>query len=143
MEVMTSVADVQRFVAAWFSALDRHVPYAELRAHVAEDPILFSFPEETVTTHDGLSAWYDRVTGCFFDEEHRIDEASVTFDGDTARVHVVVNWVTRVWCAPDATSSRLEYVADQDWEITLGDRPRLRSCVVNRLVPQGNTPELR
>ena len=142
MGVMTGVADVQRFVAAWFTALDRHVPYAELREHVAEDPIHFAFPEETVTSHDGLAAWYDKVTCCFFDEQHRVELTEVSLAGDIARVHVVVNWVTRVWCAPDATSSRLEYTSDQDWAIELGDRPRLRSYVVNTLAPQGDTPEL-
>jgi hypothetical protein len=142
MAAMTGVADVERFVADWFAALDRHVPYAELRTHVAEEPIHFAFPEESVTDHEGLAAWYDKVTCCFFDEQHRVRQASVTFDGDLARVHVVVNWVTRVWCAPDATSRRLEYESDQDWEIELGDRPRLRSYVVNSLVPQADTPEL-
>jgi hypothetical protein len=139
---MTSVAEVQRFVADWFSALDRHVPYAELRDLVAEGPINFVFPEETVTTHDGLAAWYDKVTCCFFDEQHRIEDVAVTFDGGIARVHVVVNWVTRVWCAPDATSQRLEYKSDQDWEIEPGDRWRVRAYVVNSLAPQGDTPEL-
>ena len=139
---MTSVAKVQRFVADWYSALDQHVPYTEVREFVADDPIRFVFPEETVTTHDGLAAWYDKVICCFFDESHRIDRVSVAFDGDLARVHVVVNWVTRVWQAPDPISRRLEYVSDQDWEIELGEQWRLRAYVVNSLTPQGDTPEL-
>ena len=139
---MTSVAEVKRFVAEWYGALDRHVPYAELRDLVAEDPIHFEFPEETVTDHDGLAAWYDKVTCCFFDEHHRVEDVAVTFDGGLARVRVVVNWDTRVWQAPDPVSRRLEYVADQEWVLELSDRWRLREYVVNSLAPQGDTPEL-
>lgn len=139
---MTSVAKVQRFVADWFGALDRHVPYEQVRDFVADDPIRFVFPEETVTTHDGLAAWYDKVTCCFFDEHHRVEDVAVAFDGDLARVHVVVNWVTRVWQPPAPISQRLEYRSDQDWEIELGEQWRLRAYVVNSLAPQGDTPEL-
>jgi hypothetical protein len=138
-----TVAQVQRFVADWYSALDRHVPFTQVREYLVPGEVRFAFPETTVTTHEGLKGWYDTVTNRFFDEAHRVDLAEVEFDGDIARVHVVVNWATSVWDAPAATSQRLEYESDQDWEVSVADgRPRLRTYVVNSLTPQGDTPEL-
>jgi len=139
-----TVEQIQQFVADWYAALDRHVPYAEVVRYLDEDGIRFVFPETAVTTVDGLKQWYDTVTNRFFDEAHRVDLADVRFDGDVADVHVVVNWKTSVWNPPEPTSDRLEYESDQSWQVSVGPdgRPRIRTYVVNNLVPQGDTPEL-
>jgi hypothetical protein len=138
-----TVDQVQQFVAEWYTALDRHVPFEDLTQYL-DDEIRFVFPESTATTLDGLRQWYDAVTNRFFDEAHRVDLADVLFNGDVADVHVVVNWKTRVWDPPEPDSSLLEYESDQDWVVVIGAdrRPRIRSYVVNNLIPQGDTPEL-
>ncbi|MBO2448753.1 hypothetical protein J4573_16745 [Actinomadura barringtoniae] len=145
----TTVEQIQQFVADWYVALDRHVPYAEVVRYLDEDGIRFVFPETTVSTVDGLKQWYDTVTNRFFDEAHRVDRADVRFAGDVtgeaaADVHVVVNWQTSVWNPPEPRSARLEYESDQSWQVSIGadGRPRIRSYTVNNLVPQGDTPEL-
>jgi hypothetical protein len=140
----TTVRDIQRFVSDWYVALDRHVPFEEVEQYLVDGEIRFVFPESTVTTHDGLFGWYDTVTRKFFDEAHRVDLADVQLNGDGAQVHVVVNWRTRVWDPPAATSRTLEYEADQDWGIVIGPdgRPRLHTYVVNDLIPRGDTPPL-
>jgi hypothetical protein len=140
----SSTGEIQRFVGDWYAALDRHAPFEEVEKFLADGAIRFVFPESTVTTHDGLRGWYDTVTRKFFDEAHRVDVADVRPNGGATKVHVSVNWVTRVWTPPEPTSQILEYQADQDWEVEIGadGRPRLRTYVVTGLEPQGDTPAL-
>lgn len=137
------VQEVRQFVSDWYVALDRHVSWEEVRQYL-HDEIRFVFPETTVTDYAGLLSWYETVTRRFFDEAHRVDVADVTLDGDSANVHVVVNWRTRVWDPPNAGSSVLEYEADQDWVVGVRSDGRLgiRTYVVKDLVPQGDTPPL-
>jgi len=138
----TAVQGVERFVADWYAALDKHVPFDEVADYLA-DQVRFVFPEVTVDTVDGLRDWYERVTRTFFDEAHRVDVTEVSDGGpDTYAVHVVVNWTTRVWDAPAPTSSVLSYDADQSWIVVRGSDGRLglRDYVVNGLTPVGDTP---
>jgi hypothetical protein len=139
-----SVRELQQFVSDWYTALDRHESFEKLTAYLDDERIRFVFPEVTVSTVPGLRNWYEGVTRRFFDEIHRVDVADVEFDGDRVKVHVVVNWTTRVWNPPAARSQVLSYDADQGWELTIDreGRPRLRDYVVNKLTPVGDTPEL-
>jgi hypothetical protein len=142
-QTAVGVEEIQRYVADWYVALDRHVPFEKVTEYLAGDEIRFVFPETTVTDLKGLSGWYDTVTGRFFDEAHRVEVADVEIDGDNARVHVVVNWQTSVWNPPQPDSQRLEFEADQSWELDLSTgRPLLKTYVVNSFVPLGDTPEL-
>jgi hypothetical protein len=137
------VQDVKQFVTDWYVALDRHVSWEEVRPYL-HDEVEFVFPEVTVRDYSGLLSWYETVTRKFFDEAHRVDVADVTLDGDSARVHVVVNWRTRVWDAPNASSTVLEYDADQDWVVGMRSDGRLgiKTYVVKGLTPRGDTPPL-
>ena len=134
--------EIQQFVADWYAALDRHVPFEEVERYLDPTSVRFVFPEVTVAERDGLRDWYERVTRTFFDEVHRLDVADVDLQGDHARVHVVVNWTTRIWNPPEAKSKILSYDADQEWIVVPGPdgRPALRDYVVNGLTPVGDTP---
>ncbi len=135
---------IKKFVSDWYTALDRHVPFEEIEGFLADDPVRFVFPEATITSKAGLREWYETVTSKFFDEAHHVHLVHAQHDGDRLRVHVVVNWSTRVWTPPEPVSQPLEYEADQDWELTIGPdgRPRLAVYIVNALDPQGDTPDL-
>lgn len=140
-----NVQEIKKLVTDWYVALDRHVSWEEVRTFLHDD-VRFVFPETTVTDYAGLLSWYEVVTRKFFDEAHRVDVADVTpnDDGDSVDVHVVVNWRARVWDPPNATSTTLEYEADQDWVVAVraDGRPGIRSYVVKDLTPQGDTPPL-
>ncbi|HEX5400919.1 MAG TPA: hypothetical protein VFX16_01310 [Pseudonocardiaceae bacterium] len=139
-----SVRELQQFVSDWYATLDRHEPFEKIADHLDEQQLRFVFPEVTVSTVAGLRDWYEGVVRRFFDEIHRVDVADVDFEGDRVKIHVVVNWTTRVWDPPAAKSQILSYDADQSWEVVIDSsgRPRLRDYVVNGLAPVGDTPEL-
>jgi ketosteroid isomerase-like protein len=139
----TQAREVQQFVADWYAALDRHVPFAEVAEYLDGERVRFVFPEVVVDSVEGLRQWYERVTRTFFDEAHRVDVADVTADGDGGfAVHVVVNWTTRVWEPPAPASSVLSYDADQSWLVVRRPDGRLglRDYVVDGLQPVGDTP---
>lgn len=142
-QTSVGTGEIERFVADWYRALDRHVPFEDVEAFL-DDEIRFEFPETTVTTYEGLRGWYDTVTNRFFDEEHTVDRVDATLTGDVAEVHVVVTWATRVWTPPEPNSQLLTYQSDQDWEVRVAPdgRPLVRTYRVNNLIPQGDTPEL-
>jgi hypothetical protein len=134
---------VQAFVADWYATLDRHEPFEAVAKFIDPTRVRFVFPEVTVDDLDGLRDWYVRVTRTFFDEVHRVDVVDVRLTDDVARVHVVVNWTTRVWDPPAAASRILSYDADQTWLVVAPyGRPLLRDYVVNGLAPVGDTPPL-
>ena len=49
---------IKAFVAAWYRALDQHVPPAECAQLVAKDNLEMVFPEKTLHGVSDFLAWY-------------------------------------------------------------------------------------
>lgn len=133
---------IRTFAGNWYTALDRHVPLAEVLPMLAED-LEFKVPEDTFIGHDGFARWYEAVTHLFFDEVHTVTEVEPVVEGDRATVRVLVNWQAKVWKPPAARSEWLGFDADQTWIVVPGpDGPRITTYIVNALDPMPGSGSL-
>ena len=112
-----SEPEVRQFVDDWYHKLDIHVPLDVFLGMVADEEILFRFPEVTVTDKAGLTKGYNRVTKTFFDEIHQMQQVAVTTKGDLASVKLQVLWQASTWNPPAPKSQRLTFLAGQSWEV--------------------------
>jgi hypothetical protein len=108
---------IKVFVAAWYRALDFHVPIAEAYAFLTNEGLNMQFPDGDIRNFDSFKAWYDRVTNLFFDENHYVQTVDVRLDGEQAVVDVVVGWQASWWVAPEAKSKRVSMDATQRWTV--------------------------
>ena len=53
---------IEAFAAAWYQALDFHVPTEEIVALVADPDVAMIFPEKTLHGVEDFKAWYSRTT---------------------------------------------------------------------------------
>ncbi|HKI19571.1 MAG TPA: hypothetical protein VKA15_16920 [Isosphaeraceae bacterium] len=83
---------IDEFVAAWFRALDFHVPIEEAAAFLADRDLHVQFPDADITDFASFKEWYDRVTNRFFDENHNIQSVQADISGDQAVLDIVVGW---------------------------------------------------
>ena len=101
---------IDAFVAAWYLALDQHVPQEQIAALIADDAEMI-FPEKTLHGASDVLAWY----------------AGGTYsDGETApgviNLRVVVAWQASWFNPPAAKSTRTSMDASQDWTLTASDK---------------------
>jgi len=108
---------IQAFAAAWFLALDQHVPIQEAYHLLADDGLHMQFPDGDITDFASFQLWYDRVTHLFFDENHTLQQADAKITGEQASVRVVVGWQASWFEAPAAKSKRTSMDATQDWVV--------------------------
>lgn len=108
-------SEVRELAAEWYRKLDVHAPLVEVLPLLAEDGVEMKFPEATLHGLAEFEGWFERVIRIFFDEVHRLKEVTVKLNGDTADVHVVVEWQASVWNPPAANSARIMLDADQTW----------------------------
>lgn len=108
-------SEVQELAAEWYRKLDVHAPLVEVLPLLAEEEVEMKFPEATLHGLAEFEGWFERVIRIFFDEVHRLKEVTVKLNGDTADVHVVVEWQASVWNPPAAKSARIMLDADQTW----------------------------
>ncbi|HLI50292.1 MAG TPA: hypothetical protein VKU87_00765 [Thermomicrobiaceae bacterium] len=109
--------EVRRFAAAWFLALDQHVPIEQCYALLADEGLQMDFPDGAIRDQDSFKVWYDRVTNLFFDENHTVQTVDVTIKGDRADARVVVGWQASWFEPPAAKSKRVSMDATQDWTV--------------------------
>jgi hypothetical protein len=138
------VETLTRFATTWYQALDRHDPLAEVTPYLAQEGLVMNFPEGQSRGIDGFAEWYEAVTHRFFDEEHTVRKVEVQQVGDgVADVLVVVNWQTKIWNPPAATSTWMGFDAYQTWTVQLGtDGPRILTYTVDALEPMPGSPDL-
>lgn len=110
-------ASIKEFVAAWYRALDFHVPLADAYAFLADEGLNMQFPDGDIRDFNSFKTWYDRVTNLFFDENHYVQTVKMRIDGDEAVVDVVVGWQASWWIAPEAKSKRVSMDATQRWTV--------------------------
>lgn len=108
---------INAFVAAWYRALDFHVPIEEVYPFLADENLNMQFPDGDIKDFDSFKVWYDRVTNLFFDENHNVVSVDAQITGDQAIADVVVAWQASWWIPPDAKSKRTSMNATQRWTI--------------------------
>lgn len=125
MSVAITNEKIQQFVAAWYLALDQHVP-AEQVLRLASDDVEMIFPEKSLHGINDLKAWYaggpysdgeqaPGVINIFFDENHTVVSVDSEIMGDQARLRVVVAWQASLFLPPAAKSRRVSLDAIQEW----------------------------
>ena len=128
--------EIQEMAADWYRKLDVHVPMVEILPLLAENGLEMKFPESTLRSLAEFKSWYQKVIRIFFDEVHKLKEVSSKIKGDSADVHVVVEWQASVWNPPAAASARIKLDADQTWVVKRSQKtgkPVIAQYVVNRL----------
>jgi hypothetical protein len=108
---------IQRFVAAWYRALDQHDPFDGLYALLADHDLNVQFPDGDIRDRASAKKWYDRVTNLFFDENHVVQSVDADIKGDGASVRIVVGWQASWWEPPAAKSKRVSMDATQQWTV--------------------------
>jgi hypothetical protein len=110
-------AEIKTFVAAWYQALDFHVPFDQAWTMLADEGLSVQFPDGDIKDKASFKKWYDRVTNLFFDENHYVQSVQPKIDGDTAVLDIVVGWQASWWEAPAAKSKRTSMDATQRWTV--------------------------
>jgi hypothetical protein len=112
-----TVDDIKKFAAAWYLALDQHVPVEECYKFLADDGLNMQFPDGDIRDFASFKRWYDRVINLFFDENHNVQSVEATISGDRAEVRVVVGWQASWFEPPAAKSKRTAMDATQQWTV--------------------------
>jgi hypothetical protein len=125
---------IEAFAAAWYQALDFHVPTEEITTLVASDKVEMIFPEKTLPGVSDFIAWYSGgtysdgeetvgVINIFFDENHNIASIeTLSADESTAEVRVVVAWQASWFEPPAAKSKRVSADFTQVWTVRRSDK---------------------
>lgn len=122
MDRQLTESEIKELAAVWYRKLDVHAPMIEFLPLLAEEGLEMKFPEATLHGLAEFEGWYQRVIRIFFDEVHRLKEVTVKMNGETADVHVVVEWQASVWNPPSANSARIMLDADQTWVVKKSPR---------------------
>jgi hypothetical protein len=112
-----TVDEIKKFAAAWYLALDQHVPVEDAYKFLADEGLNMQFPDGDIRNFDSFKRWYDRVTNLFFDENHNVQSVEATISGDRAEVRVVVGWQASWFEPPAAKSKRTAMDATQLWTV--------------------------
>lgn len=126
-------AQVRAFAAAWYQALDSHVPTAEILTLVADENVKMIFPEKTLHGVSDFVAWYaggaysdgeqaPGVINIFFDENHNIVSVDPQIGPEGAEVEVVVAWQASWFVPPAAKSKRVSADFTQAWTLRRSDK---------------------
>ena len=124
---------VERFVTAWYLALDQHLPPDECAKLVTDKGLEMIFPEQTLHGIDDFKAWYaggtysdgtqaPGVINIFFDENHNVVSVQADISGEEAQVEVTVAWQASWFEPPAAKSKRVSLDAVQRWIVRTSDR---------------------
>ena len=119
---------VQAFAAAWYQALDFHVPSDEILSLVADENVQMIFPEKTLHGVGDFIAWYaggtysdgektPGVINIFFDENHNVVSVESEIGGASIEVRVVVVWQASWFVPPAAKSKRVSADFTQAWTL--------------------------
>jgi len=108
---------IDGFVAAWYRALDFHVPLEEIGSLLTDRDLRMEFPDGDIHDFAGFKTWYHRVTNLFFDENHYVQTIRSTISGSQATLDIVVGWQASWWEPPAAKSKRVSMDATQRWTV--------------------------
>lgn len=117
-----TIENINRFVAAWYQALDFHIPIEQVYPLLAETGLSVKFPDGDIHDQASFKVWYDRVTNLFFDENHYVQSVAADITGDEAVLDIVVGWQASWWEPPAAKSKRVSMDATQRWTVRASSR---------------------
>ena len=117
-----TIENINRFVAAWYQALDFHIPIEQVYPLLAETDLSVKFPDGDIHDQASFKVWYDRVTNLFFDENHYVQSVAADIKGDEAVLDIVVGWQASWWEPPAAKSKRVSMDATQRWTVRASNR---------------------
>jgi hypothetical protein len=121
MSALTA-ANIEKFVAAWFYALDIHAPVAECQSYLASRELEMIFPERILRSYADFSEWLAIIYQRFFDENHNVQSVVIQSINDTtANLEVIVGWQASWFIPPNAKSKRTSMDAYQSWVIQTSD----------------------
>ncbi|MEW5803032.1 MAG: hypothetical protein AB1847_13105 [bacterium] len=109
--------EIERFVAAWYQALDFHVPIEECYKLLADEELHMQFPDGDIRDFESFKKWYVRVTNLFFDESHYVQSIEGKISSNKAELDVVVSWQASLWEPPSPKSKRISLDATQKWTV--------------------------
>jgi hypothetical protein len=114
---MLTEDQIKSFVAAWYQALDFHLPVDEVYKFLADEELHVQFPGSDIRDYMRFKKWYTQVTNLFFDENHYVQSVKATISGSQAVVDILVGWQASWWEAPAAKSKRTSMEATQRWTV--------------------------
>lgn len=126
---------IERFVAAWFEALDQHRPPEEVYGFLADSGLEMIFPEKTVCSLDDLKVWHRGgrlsdgaahlgVTNEFFDEMHGVVSIGSKINRDCADLGVVVAWTTLRANPSEPKSERILLHSARQWAMRAAEEDK-------------------
>lgn len=122
MSALTA-ANIEKFVAAWFYALDIHAPAADCQAYLADRDLEMGFPERTLQSYADFGEWLAVIYRTFFDENHNVQSVVIqSTTNTTANLEIIVGWQASWFTPPDAKSRRTSMDAYQRWVIQASDQ---------------------
>lgn len=122
MTTPITLEQVKRFTAAWYQALDQHVPVEECYRLLADEGLRMRFPDGDIQDFDSFKRWYERVTHLFFDENHTVHTVEGLIGEDSAELRVVVGWQASWFEPPAPKSKRVSLDATQRWSVRRSDK---------------------
>jgi hypothetical protein len=128
--------EIRSMAEVWYRKLDVHAPMVDVLPMLAEEGLEMKFPESSLKSLAEFEGWYQRVIRIFFDEVHTVKEVKAKINGETADVHVVVEWHASVWNPPAEKSARIKLDADQTWIVKRSPKtgkPVIATYIVNAL----------
>jgi len=115
--------NIEKFVAAWFYALDIHAAVGECQTYLASTGLEMTFPEKTLHSYADFNEWLSVIYQTFFDENHNIQSVVIqSTTNTTANLEVVVGWQASWFTPPSAKSKRTSMDAYQRWVIETSDQ---------------------
>ena len=114
--------EVKTFAAAWFLALDQHVPVETAYSFLADDGLHMQFPDGDIYDVTSFNRWYHRVTHLFFDENHTLQSVELIDHQDHVEARILVGWQASWFEPPAAKSKRTSMDATQRWVVRRSDK---------------------
>jgi hypothetical protein len=108
---MFSQAQVERFAARWFDALNKHLPVEQLLPMISAGELEMAFPERTLRSHADFREWYAAVGENVRDQDHIVERLVAREEGDNTGVDVTVVWKA----TQTADGKRIAVRASQKW----------------------------
>ena len=107
--------EVLELVYTWFRSITSKIKLDELLPLLSNTKLEMVFPEKTLHNYTDFAGWYEDVTHLFFDQVHDIKLLTVDLKEQQANVTLIVNWQSRTWQAPAATSQWQSSNVHQSW----------------------------